>query len=88
MSKIKVLVADDQRLVREGIASLLAIQDDIEVVGLAIDGRQAEELALELGPDVILMDVRMPETDGIAATAEIRQKLPDCQILMLTTFDD
>jgi DNA-binding NarL/FixJ family response regulator len=88
MSDIKVLVVDDQRLVIEGIASLLAIQDGIEVVGLAIDGRQALEQALDLHPDVILMDVRMPEMDGIAATAEIRRKLPDCQILMLTTFDD
>jgi len=88
MPDIKVLVVDDQRLVREGIASLLDIQDGIEVVGLAIDGRQALVRAIELQPDVILMDVRMPELDGIAATSEIRRKLPDCQILMLTTFDD
>jgi DNA-binding NarL/FixJ family response regulator len=88
MADIKVLVVDDQRLVREGIASLIAIQDGIEVVGLALDGRQALEKAMELRPDVILMDVRMPEMDGIAATIEIRRKLPDCQILMLTTFDD
>jgi DNA-binding NarL/FixJ family response regulator len=88
MADIKVLVVDDQRLVREGIASLIAIQDGLEVVGLAVDGRQALEKAMELRPDVILMDVRMPEMDGIAATIEIRRKLPDCQILMLTTFDD
>jgi len=88
MPDIKVLIVDDQRLVREGIASLLDIQDGIEVVGLAIDGRQALALAEESQPDVILMDVRMPELDGIAATAEIRRKLPDCQVLMLTTFDD
>jgi DNA-binding NarL/FixJ family response regulator len=85
---IKVLVVDDQRLVREGIASLLDIQAGITVVGMAVDGRQALAQALELHPDVILMDVRMPEMDGITATAEIRRQLPACQILMLTTFDD
>ncbi|MEA3334537.1 MAG: response regulator transcription factor [Chloroflexota bacterium] len=88
MSDVTVLVVDDQRLVREGIASLLNIQDGVAVVGQATDGRQAVEKALALRPDVILMDVRMPVMDGIAATAQIRQRMPSCQILMLTTFDD
>jgi DNA-binding NarL/FixJ family response regulator len=88
MSEIKVLVVDDQRLVREGIASLLSIQDGIDVVGLAVDGREAVERALALSPDVVLMDVRMPQMDGIAATAKIRRELTDCKVLMLTTFDD
>jgi len=88
MDDVKVLVVDDQRLVREGIASLLNIQEGIEVVGMAVDGLEAVQQALELIPDVILMDVQMPVMDGIAATNEIRQKLMDCQVLMLTTFDD
>ncbi|MEM7343360.1 MAG: response regulator transcription factor [Chloroflexota bacterium] len=85
---IRVIVADDQRLVREGIATLLALESDIDIVGRAVDGKEAVELALTLGPDLILMDVRMPLMTGIEATAQIRQQLPDCQVLMLTTFDD
>ncbi len=85
---VRVLVVDDQRLMREGLASLLSIQDGIEVVGTAINGQDALEQAQQLHPDVILMDVRMPILDGVAATLQIRQQLPTCQILMLTTFDD
>jgi DNA-binding NarL/FixJ family response regulator len=83
-----VLIVDDQRLIREGIASLLDLEDGVTVVGTAVDGQDAIERALALSPDVILMDVRMPVMDGIAATARLREALPDCQILMLTTFDD
>src|SRR5262249_23353253 len=85
---IRVLVADDQRLMRAGIASLLEIQEGIEVVGMAANGQEALDLALSLHPDVVLMDVRMPVMDGVMATALIRRQLADCQILMLTTFDD
>ncbi len=88
MDSIRVLVVDDQRLVREGIASLLSIQEGITVVGTAVDGQEAVEKAAKLLPDVILMDVRMPMLDGIAATALIQRQLPDCRVLMLTTFDD
>ncbi len=88
MNNTTVLIVDDQRLVREGIASLLEIQEGVTVVGTAVDGQQAITLAQELCPDVILMDVRMPIMDGVTATIQIRQKLPDCQVLMLTTFDD
>ena len=88
MTDVKVLVVDDQRLVREGIASLLSIQEGMSVVGTAVDGQEAVEKALALSPDVVLMDVRMPVMDGIAATVQIRRKLPGCQVLMLTTFDD
>jgi DNA-binding NarL/FixJ family response regulator len=88
MTDITVLIVDDQRLIREGIASLLAIQEGIEVVGTAVNGQQAIERAQECQPDVILMDVRMPVMDGVAATTKIRRRLPDCQVLMLTTFDD
>jgi DNA-binding NarL/FixJ family response regulator len=85
---VTVLVVDDQRLVREGIASLLDIQEGISVVGEAVNGQEAIEKALALCPDVILMDVRMPVMDGIVATAQIHRQLPDCQVIMLTTFDD
>jgi DNA-binding NarL/FixJ family response regulator len=87
-NSISVLVVDDQRLMREGLASLLSIQEGIEVVGTAVNGQDALEQAQQLSPDVILMDVRMPVLDGVAATIQIRQQLPACQILMLTTFDD
>jgi DNA-binding NarL/FixJ family response regulator len=85
---VRVLIADDQRLMREGIASLLAIQPGIEIVGMAGSGEDAISQALQLRPDVVLMDVRMPHMDGIAATASIRHQLPSCQVVMLTTFDD
>ena len=85
---VRVLVADDQRLMRTGIASLLEIQEGIEIVGMAADGREAVEQAVSLRPDVILMDVRMPIMDGVAAAGQIRRQLPECQVLMLTTFDD
>jgi DNA-binding NarL/FixJ family response regulator len=88
MNNISVLVVDDQRLVREGIASLLDIQDGVQVVGQAVNGQDAVETAVSLQPDIILMDVRMPIMDGITATEQIRRQLPDCQVLMLTTFDD
>ncbi|MEO8973961.1 MAG: response regulator transcription factor [Ktedonobacteraceae bacterium] len=85
---IRVLVVDDQRLMRDGIASLLSLQEGIEVVGTASNGKEALEQTLELQPHVILMDVRMPVMDGVVATAEVRRQLPSCRILMLTTFDD
>mgnify|MGYP001185023830 CR=1 FL=1 len=85
---VTILVVDDQRLVREGIASLLDIQDGIRVVGEAVNGQEAIDKALVLHPDVILMDVRMPVMDGIVATGQIHRQLPRCQIIMLTTFDD
>lgn len=84
----RVLVVDDQRLMRDGIASLLSIQQGIEVVGTASDGKEAISQALAWQPDVILMDVRMPIMDGVEATAMVRHQVPSCQILMLTTFDD
>jgi DNA-binding NarL/FixJ family response regulator len=85
---VRVLVVDDQRLMRDGIASLLEIQDAIEVVGTASNGKEALEKAVSLRPDVILMDVRMPVMDGVVATGQLRRELPSCRILMLTTFDD
>lgn len=85
---IRVLVVDDQRLMRDGIASLLGIQEGIAVVGDAANGEEAVAQASALTPDVILMDVRMPVMDGVTATAQVRQKVPTCQVIMLTTFDD
>lgn len=85
---IRVVVADDQRLVRETIAALLDLQDGIEVVGTAADGREAVEAAVASAADLVLMDVRMPGTDGIAATRALRERLPECLVVMLTTFDD
>ncbi|MCI0550549.1 MAG: response regulator transcription factor [Anaerolineae bacterium] len=85
---VRVLVVDDQQLIRDGIASLLSIQDGVEVVGTAADGQSAIEQAEALSPDVILMDVRMPVMDGVTATTLIRNRFPTCQVLMLTTFDD
>ena len=88
MTDVTVLIVDDQRLVREGVASLLDIQEEISVVGTAADGSEAVQKALVDKPDVILMDVRMPVMDGINATRQIKQQLPGCQVLMLSTFDD
>jgi DNA-binding NarL/FixJ family response regulator len=85
---VRVLVVDDQQLMRDGIASLLKLQDHIEVIGTAANGQEALEQALSMQPDVILMDVRMPVLDGVAATELIHRQLPNCKILMLTTFND
>jgi DNA-binding NarL/FixJ family response regulator len=84
---IRVLVVDDEALLRSAFSSLIEAQDDLEVVGAAADGQQAVELAASLDPDVIVMDVRMPVMDGIEATRRITRNLPGCQVLILTTFD-
>jgi DNA-binding NarL/FixJ family response regulator len=85
---VRVLVVDDQQLVREGIASLLGIQPGIAVVGTAADGKAAVAAAVELAPHVVLMDVRMPEMDGVEATAILHRRAPEVRVVMLTTFDD
>ncbi|MFD9884644.1 response regulator [Streptomyces alboflavus] len=85
---VRVLVVDDQELVREGIASLLGIQPGIRVVGTAADGAEAVDAALALAPEVILMDVRMPGMDGVEAVTAIGSSAPGCKVVMLTTFDD
>ncbi|MDQ7906111.1 response regulator transcription factor [Phytohabitans sp. ZYX-F-186] len=86
--QVRVLVVDDQRLVRDGIASMLGIQSGIAVVGTAADGKAAVDAAVELAPHVVLMDVRMPEMDGVEAAAILRRRAPEVRVIMLTTFDD
>lgn len=88
MSKIKVMIADDQRLMREGLQTILSLEDDLEVVGTAENGRDALKLALEVTPDVVLMDIRMPVMDGVECTGEMTRLLPDVKIIILTTFDE
>ena len=85
---VRLLVVDDQQLIRDGIAALLSIRPGITIVGTAVNGREAVEKAVELGPDVVLMDVRMPELDGVEAVAVLRGRAPECRVVMLTTFDD
>lgn len=85
---IKLLLADDQGIVREGLRSLLQAKPDLEVVGEAENGQIALERAIALQADVVLMDVRMPVMDGVAATRQLRDRAPDIKVLVLTTFDD
>ncbi len=88
MSKIRILVADDHALVREGIIALLKLQDDIEVLDEAADGRETIEKAVKLRPDIVLMDIAMPGLGGLEATLEIKQANPDIKILELSQYDD
>ncbi|MBW5249023.1 response regulator transcription factor [Streptomyces poriferorum] len=84
----RVVVADDQSVVREGIVMLLGLLPGIEVVGSAKDGEEAVALVAEHAPDVVLMDLRMPRCDGVEATRRIRTEFPGTQVVVLTTFDD
>jgi len=88
MNAIRVLVADDQRVVRDGLTMLVDLIDGIEVVGTAANGVEAVELATSERPDVVLMDLRMPELEGAEATRRIRAALPETQVLVLTTYAD
>jgi DNA-binding NarL/FixJ family response regulator len=85
---IRVLVADDQRVVREGLATLLALVAGVEVVGIAADGDEALALAIRQRPDVVLMDLRMPRCDGIEATRRLRDHDAGIKVLVLTTYAD
>lgn len=85
---IKILLVDDQGIIREGLRSLLQAKPDLEIVGEAANGQIAVEQALALQPDVVLMDVRMPVMDGVAATLALHRQAPDIKVLVLTTFDD
>ncbi|MBR8835642.1 MAG: response regulator transcription factor [Stigonema ocellatum SAG 48.90 = DSM 106950] len=85
---IKVLLVDDQSLIRQGLKALLELEQDLEIVGEAENGQTAIKLILELCPDVVLMDIRMPIMDGVATTREIQEHFTGIKVLVLTTFDD
>lgn len=85
---IKLMLVDDQALFREGLRTLLSVYDDLEVVGEANNGQEAVAAAPKLKPDVILMDLRMPVLDGVAATRLLQETMPETKIIVLTTFDD
>jgi DNA-binding NarL/FixJ family response regulator len=88
MPKIRVLVADDHTILRDGICALLALAEDMEVVGEAGNGREALEMAEKLHPDVVLMDIAMPIMNGLEATVRLHKDFPEIKVLMLTQYDD
>ena len=85
---IRVLIADDQRVVREGLALVLGLLPGVEVVGFASDGDEAVALAADLLPDIVLMDLRMPRCDGVEATRQLRDRVPQTTVVVLTTYAD
>ena len=87
-SSIRVLIADDQRVVRDGLSMLVALIDGVQVVGAASNGSEALAMAEAHHADVVLMDLRMPGMDGIAATGQLRQRIPAARVLVLTTYAD
>ncbi len=86
-STVRVVIADDHPVVRAGLRGMLEPEPDIEVVGEATNGREAVSLVGRLEPEVVLMDLQMPELDGVAATTQIRDRYPETNVLVLTTFD-
>jgi DNA-binding NarL/FixJ family response regulator len=85
---INILLVDDQTLIRQGIKTLLELEPDLRVVGVAGNGREALAAVEQLRPDVVLMDVRMPEMDGVVATRALHKQFPEVGVIILTTFDD
>ena len=85
---LRIVVADDQRAVREALATVLDAEPGLEVVGLAADGDEAVEMAHRFSPEVVLMDLRMPNVDGVTATRRLATELPDVKVVVLTTFAD
>ena len=83
----RVLVADDQPLVRAGLTEILSTDPDLEVIGSAADGHEVLELATQLRPDLVFMDIRMPRLDGLAATRRLLAEIPEARVVVLTTFD-
>ena len=86
MNKISILIADDHKIVRMGLKSLFAAEKDLVVVGEAEDGVVAVRQTLKLRPDVVVMDLMMPKKDGVAATQELHEKLPETKVLVLTSY--
>ena len=86
--RIRVLLADDQSILADGIRSVLSSSGELEVVGIASDGFEALDLLEKCAPDVILMDIRMPNMNGVIATQEVKRRHPEVKVLILTTFDD
>ena len=85
---IKIVIADDQRLMREGLKTILELEEDMTVPGTAANGKEALELCRRLAPDIVLMDIRMPEMDGVEATKLITAEIPATRVIVVTTFDD
>ncbi|MCP4419866.1 MAG: response regulator transcription factor, partial [Chloroflexi bacterium] len=85
---IRILLVDDQALFREGLRTLLSVHDDLRVVGEAGNGQEAVTAVAQLSPDVVLMDLRMPVLNGVAATSQISESYPNSRVIVLTTFDD
>lgn len=88
MKTIRVIITDDQRLVRSGLKNVLSAASDIEVVAEAVDGDEAIMHAKKVSPDVVLLDIRMPGLDGLAAAQRLRDEVPSCRVVLLTTFDN
>lgn len=86
MKKITILIADDHKIVRMGLKSLFAAEKDLTVVGEAEDGEQAVKKALELRPDIVIMDLVMPRKDGVSATRELHEQLPETNVVVLTSY--
>ena len=88
MEAIRILIADDHPVVREGLFAMLSRQHDFEVVGEARDGLETVNKTKELNPDIVLMDLRMPELDGVEAMRQIKAVKPDVKFIILTTYSD
>nr|MBA2518257.1 response regulator transcription factor [Chloroflexia bacterium] len=87
MTSIRIVLAEDQTLMRQGLRTILELEDGFEVVGEATTGQEAISRVLALRPDIVLMDVQMPELDGVAATAQITAAAPATRVIILTTFE-
>jgi NarL family two-component system response regulator LiaR len=88
MEEIRIIIADDHQLVRQGLRSFIELQEGIEIVAEATDGLEAIELSRDLSPDVLLLDLRMPGADGVSVCREVKETNPDVKVIILTTFDD